>query len=222
MAPRIEDHWLWLGLGVFTFIAIRGVSQGLQHIVTLTTVHQPVPFLQPSTHPSHIHPSLKLGKQDAIKTTSLSTLASCTNIEIRKAATKILCERFFAHGPSRNRLLNDLSSTKPRVRHRAKLAFALLCEHDVVQEVVLPPTPRALRSSREQGRRRLDWMGEGEAREPERRGGLDDSVEERDLRRRRREAMVINEGDRPVSLDDVWMRDGDGRMSTDETLTRLI
>lgn len=36
--------------------------------------------------------------------------------------------------------------------------------------------------------------------------------EERDLRRRRREAIVINEGDRPFSQDDVFMRDGDGGM----------
>jgi len=30
--------------------------------------------------------------------------------------------------------------------------------------------------------------------------------------------MVLNEGDRPVSQEDVWMRDGEGRLSTDETL----
>ncbi|KAF2791560.1 hypothetical protein K505DRAFT_280489 [Melanomma pulvis-pyrius CBS 109.77] len=204
MVPRIEDHWLWLGLGVFTFLAVRGVSHGLTQIVTLTTVHQPGP--RPSI------PLLRLGKEDAIKTSSLETLATCDNVEIRKAATKILCERFFAHGPSRSRLLNDLSSAKPRVKHRAQLAFSLLCDHDVVQQVVLPPTPRALRSSRSEGRRTLDWR---DAREPEMRG-LEDSVEERDLRRRRREAMVINEGDRPVSQEDVWMRDGEGRMSTEE------
>lgn len=45
---------------------------------------------------------------------------------------------------------------------------------------------------------------------------LNGDLEERDLRRRRREAMVINEGDRPISQDDVWMRDGEGRMSTEE------
>lgn len=83
-----------------------------------------------------------------------------------------------------------------------------------MQEVVLPPTPRALRSSRSEGRRRLGW-GERDLREPELRES-EDSVEERDLRRRRREAMVINEGDRPVSQEDVWMRDGDGRLGTEE------
>lgn len=39
--------------------------------------------------------------------------------------------------------------------------------------------------------------------------------EERALRRRRREAMVINEGDRPVSQQDVYMRDDEGIMSAE-------
>jgi hypothetical protein len=151
-------------------------------------------------------------KEDSIKTSSLSTLASCSNIEIRKAATKILCERFFSHLPSRNRLLNDLSSTKPRVQRRARLAFGLLCEHGVVQEVQLPATPRALRSSRS---RRLQERDREDDRGPEMRG-LEDSAEERDLRRRRREAMVLHEGNRPVSQEDVWMRDGEGRFGTEE------
>jgi hypothetical protein len=192
---------------VFTFIAIRGVSHGLTHIVTLTHVSSPP-----------LHPTIPLpttNKEDSIKTPSLSTLASCSNIEIRKAATKILCERFFSHPPSRNRLLNDLTSPKPRVQRRARLAFGLLCEHGVVQEVQLPATPRALRSSR--SRRLQEGMrdAEGDDRGPEMRG-LEDSIEERDLRRRRREAMVLHEGDRPVSQEDVWMRDGDGRFGTEE------
>jgi len=36
------------------------------------------------------------------------------------------------------------------------------------------------------------------------------------LRRRRREAMVLHEGNRPVSQEDVWMRDGEGRFGTEE------
>jgi hypothetical protein len=171
--------------------------------VTLTHVTTP--------HPPII-PLPTSNKEDSIKTTSLSTLASCSNIEIRKAATKILCERFFSHLPSRNRLLNDLSSSKPRVQRRARLAFGLLCEHGVVQEVQLPATPRELRSSRS---RRLQERDGEDDRGPEMRG-LEDSAEERDLRRRRREAMVLHEGNRPVSQEDVWMRDGEGRFGTEE------
>lgn len=84
-----------------------------------------------------------------------------------------------------------------------------------MHEVQLPATPRALRSSRP--RRLQEGLSDGEAddRGPEMRG-LEDSVEERDLRRRRREAMVLHEGDRPVSQEDVWMRDGEGRFGTEE------
>jgi len=43
----------------------------------------------------------------------------------------------------------------------------------------------------------------------------EESPEEQALRRRRREAMVLNEGDRPVSQDDIIQRGG--RMTDDET-----
>jgi hypothetical protein len=32
--------------------------------------------------------------------------------------------------------------------------------------------------------------------------------------------MVLNEGDRPVSQEDVWMRDREGRMDTEERSRR--
>lgn len=37
-------------------------------------------------------------------------------------------------------------------------------------------------------------------------------VDERDLRRRRREAVVIHEGDGAIGREDVYMRDEEGRM----------
>lgn len=169
----------------------------------LTEVHQPAP--QPSI------PLPRLGKEDAIKTSSLEILALGPNTEIRKAATRILCERFFAHGPSRTRLLKDLNATDPDVKRRAKLAFSLLCELGLIQEVVAP-------RQRTWGINGVDFrtLPRGHLRS-RRRGRLgEDDVEERDLRRRRREAVVINEGDRPISQEDVYMRDGEGRISTEE------
>ncbi|KAF2869302.1 hypothetical protein BDV95DRAFT_629899 [Massariosphaeria phaeospora] len=198
MAPQIEDRWLWLGLGIFTFLAAKGVSHGLRHIVHLTEVHQ-----------APLHPTLplpKLGKEDAIKTSSLETLATCDNVEIRKAATKILCERFHANGPARRSLLRDLGSDNPKVEHKAQLAFNLLYENGVLTEPdPAPITPRAQSAGGALIRRSLPWLPAG-TRNPD--------VEERNLRRRRREAMVINEGDRPVSQEDVWMRNGEGEMNT--------
>jgi hypothetical protein len=46
---------------------------------------------------------------------------------------------------------------------------------------------------------------------------LEESPEEMALRRRRREAMVLNEGDRPVSQDDIIQRQGGGQMTEEET-----
>ena len=76
----------------------------------------------------------------------------------------------------------------------------------------MPAIPRALRSSRS---RRLQERHLEDDRGPEMRG-LEDSAEERDLRRRRREAMVLHEGNRPISQEDVWMRDDEGRFGTEE------
>ncbi|KAF2002843.1 hypothetical protein P154DRAFT_487776 [Amniculicola lignicola CBS 123094] len=214
MATRIDDRWLWLGLGMcaFTFLALKAIAPALHHIVheTIVTTAPPIPPLGAPFYGIH------KGKESAIKTSSLETLALSPNIDIRRAATKILCERFFSHTPSRNILLKELHSRDAEKRRRARLAFNLLCEYDVVSPaMVAPDTPR--RRPRRQGfglggyrglaeqRRVLPWGSRGAG-----------DVEQRDLRRRHREAMVINEGNRPVSEEDVWMRDGEGRMSTEE------
>ncbi|KAL5460805.1 hypothetical protein PMIN06_002559 [Paraphaeosphaeria minitans] len=201
MAHHIEDRWLWLGLGIFTFFAVRGVAHGLRRIVTLTEVHRSPPPIPP------------LRTEDAIKSSSLATLATCENVEIRKAATKILLDRFIAHPSAYKHLVRDANSQNEERKHAAYLAFSLLEDYGHVGHQYgvpqpMPATPQAHRL----GARR-EWLrgGEGSTR-----GALSGDLEERELRRRRREAMVINEGDRPFSQEDVWMRDGDGRMSTEE------
>ncbi|KAF1975653.1 hypothetical protein BU23DRAFT_597440 [Bimuria novae-zelandiae CBS 107.79] len=199
MAHHIEDRWLWLGLGIFTFLAAKTVSHGLRRIVSLTEVHR-----NPPPPPSTL-------TEDAIKTSSLSTLATCQNVEIRKAATKILLDRFIAHPSAYKHLIRDANSKNEQCRHAASLAFSLLEEYGYVgHQYGVPPPVLATPLHHRAGARR-EWLRAGPTRDS--RGG---SAEERDLRRRRREAMVIHEGDRPVSQEDVWMRDEAGRMSTDE------
>ncbi|KAF2636112.1 hypothetical protein P280DRAFT_473262 [Massarina eburnea CBS 473.64] len=201
MAPTIEDRYLWLGLGVFTFVAVKAVAHGLRHIVTLTEVHNPLP-VPPPQPPADSSPRRK---EDSIKTSSLITLATCTNIEIRRAATQILCERFQAHPSAWRLLLRDLKSQDPETLRSAHLAINLLAENGTLKSVggkKLRDYPR--------------WLANGGAAGVRvRSGGLRDP-EERELRRRRREAMIINEGDRPVSQEDVYMRDGEGRISWEE------
>lgn len=197
MAPsiaNIPDHYLWLGLGthsptqlstqlttppgVFTFIAVQQVSHGLLHILTLTEIHR-LPPARPPHPPSPTH------QEDTIKTSSLLTLATSPNLDIRTSATKILCQRFFASPSAKKLWQKDLQSSDPEVKHRAQLVYNLLSEHDV-----------GLAMPRERWRVHQPSLATLE-------------LDVQDLRRRRREAVVIHDGDadRPVGEEDLFMRD---------------
>ena len=209
MTLQISDRCLWLSLGIFTYAAIRAASHGLRHIRSLTEVHNPPP--QPS-------PRLT---EDAIKPSSLSTLATCSNVEIRKAATKILLDRFIAHPSAYKHLVRDAHSKDEGRRHAAYLAFSLLEEYGFVgHSYGVPPPIGAVLGGLVNHRTgvRREWLRANPTRPMRDSRGVD--PEERDLRRRRREAMVINEGDRPITQDDVFMRDGEGWMGGDDVVGR--
>lgn len=151
---------------------------------TLTQVRDPKPG------PRAIPPTAPARQEDAIKTSSLLTLATCHNAEIQSSAIKLLCNRFYSSPAARKALIKDLHSKDDEVKHRAQLAFDLLCETGVWREYSAPPTtPRG--SWRLLGQR--EW-------------GLRRETAERDVRRRRREAVVIHEGDGAVGREDVYMR----------------
>ncbi|KAG9188239.1 hypothetical protein G6011_02162 [Alternaria panax] len=201
MAPNIPDHWLWLGLGtmppspinlpaplthssgVFTFIAVQQVSHGLDNIRALTEIRNPqnIPQQQrtiPSGPPTH--------QEDAIKTSSLLTLATSHNNDIRASATKILCTRFYASKSAKDLLIKDLYCADGEVLHRAQLAFNLLGDMGVwIDDSLLANNG-------------LRW----DVVQP-RTGGSSQG----DVRRRRREAMVISDGQGLIGSDDVYMRD---------------
>lgn len=79
--------------------------------------------------------------------------------------------------------------------HRAQLAFNLLCEMGVWRDTTFPPQiPRGeWRLMESRGR-----VGEG-------------SGSERDVRRRRREAVVISDGEGGIGGREVFMGDQEGR-----------
>ena len=221
MAPNIPDRYLWLGLGsthplmstnisplivagVFTFFAVQHVASGLRAVKSLTTVHRPV------SRPLSQSPATL--QEDAIKTESLLVLATSPNSEIKASATKILCERFYANDAAKKLLLKDLGSRKAHVQRRAQLAIQLLRDYGVFRG-------RGLSYGYENIEPRVQWDGveiwEGGVES----GGLreqgEGGEEERDARRRRREAVVIHDGDGRVGEGDVWMRDREGVMSLD-------
>ncbi|XP_014558428.1 hypothetical protein COCVIDRAFT_94311 [Bipolaris victoriae FI3] len=199
MAPNIPDHWLWLGLGVFTFIAVQQVSHGLQNMRTLTAIHNPqnVPS-QRRTIPSS--PRSPTHQEDAIKTSSLLTLATSHNNDIRASATKILCTRFYASKTAKDLLIKDLYSKDQEVVHRAQLAFNLLCDMGVWRDSSLAPRiPRG-------GWRLMESRAQV--------GGVGSS--ERDVRRRRREAVVISDGEGTIASRGVFARDHEGEDDQDD------
>ncbi|KAJ4987369.1 hypothetical protein SVAN01_07107 [Stagonosporopsis vannaccii] len=211
MAPNIPDHYLWLSLGVFTFFAIQHVSSGLRTVKSLTTVRRPPP------QPLGIHTSTS--QEDAIKTTSLLTLAQSPNIEIRTSATTLLCERFYANPSALKLLLRDLGSADKHVQRSAQLAFRLLRDYGMFRAHGLSYGFGGLEP--QAGWENVEVFGGGRPRRSLRESERD-AEEERDVRRRRREAVVVHDGEGRVGEGDVWMRDRDGVMNLDMEVGELV
>lgn len=207
-------------LGVFAFVAAKGVAYGLRSIVNLTEVHKSPPEAAIPSSP----PRQRVVK-GAIRTSSLQALATCSNFEIRKAAIMLLCERVLAHEPSRRQLQTDLLSPDPELSRMARLAYRLIRNYSDVEMPEMRSgwecpschflDPHGDRTACQQCRlpaflRYLPGATLPSSRHAE------EQVEERELRRRRREAVVINDGDRPVLQEDVYMRDAAGHVVTEE------
>ena len=122
-------------------------------------------------------------------------------------ATKILCDRFMKNSEAKQLLISDFHSPNPELQENALKALKLLNCH-VVSSDRYSSSELADLPLRSAYFRTLPVRG-ARARPHE------ESTEEQALRRRRREAMVLNEGDRPVSQDDIIQRGG--RMTDDET-----
>lgn len=58
MATRIDDRWLWVGVGVTAFFAIKGIQYALQDIVRLTEIdpYQYEPKTRDEDHPEDSMP----------------------------------------------------------------------------------------------------------------------------------------------------------------------
>lgn len=159
---------------------------------TLTAIRDPqnIPSHR-RTIPSSPSPGSPTHQEDAIKTSSLLTLATSHNNDIRASATKILCTRFYASKTAKDLLIKDLYSKDDEVVHRAQLALNLLCDMGVWRDSTLAPrTPRG-------GWRLMESRAQT--------GGVGGS--EREVRRRRREAMVISDGEGGIASGDLFMGD---------------
>ncbi|KAF2085636.1 hypothetical protein K490DRAFT_67519 [Saccharata proteae CBS 121410] len=246
MASKIPDTYLWIGLGVCLFAAVRGVSYGLRVVYDLTEVHP-----QPETEASGSQ-----GTEDDISLPSLQVLATKhTNPEVRKAATALIVERFAASTSAMNLLTQDLRAPHgTRARRSVDRAVSLLDDHGVDAEILRPdPSEHASPPQLEPieitipGLPQTDQLRSGPRREAvapaadatlttveelfnmlfsgsdEPDAGANWVVVERDniggflqsrARRRRtrnREAVVVNDGDRPLSQADIIQFAASGR-----------
>ncbi|KAI9834734.1 MAG: hypothetical protein M1819_002819 [Sarea resinae] len=128
-----DDAWLWIGLGLFSFIALRTVNRQLHEVRRITEVSsdekQPQVVCQET--------------EDALKLDTLQKLAEGANYDLRGAALKIICERS-SKGPTYDLLLEDLAGQNPRLRDRALTALRFLCGSPASHRVSVQSTYTAL------------------------------------------------------------------------------
>ncbi|KAF2421028.1 hypothetical protein EJ08DRAFT_683194 [Tothia fuscella] len=198
MPFKLDDRALWLSLGVFAFIAVRTISYALNETLRLTEIHE-----EPRKHFCDVCQDT----EDAIKADSLSVLAKSSNLEIRQAAIRILCTRFLAIPANLRSLHHDSESSNPRTSHRAFLLYKLLLQH-VPDHRELDSLKKGLENDIPFDAHNIHGV-HGTPPAPRMRE-REESFEEQALRRRRREAIVLNEGDRPLSQDDIIQRNGSG------------
>jgi hypothetical protein len=136
------------------------------------------------------------------------------------SAIRILCNRFLSNPHNIRKLDRDSISSDPETARRALLLYKLLVryapEHGALD--TLNGTVDDQFSSRTAHGRGLGYYNPPRPRERE------ESHEEQALRRRRREAIVLNEGDRPLSQDDIIQRSGSSTVMRprDEVETRRV
>jgi hypothetical protein len=225
-----------LKLGVFTFFALKAVHYGLASIYALTETHEePKRFgvctvsqetedgrsLFPHPPPEYFHLRCKDHlplTTAAVNPESLTTLATSTNYDIRNAAIKILVDRFLSIPAARSSLSADLDSSDPAIRDVARRTVKLLERHaDCYHSQHLQTLKRQAGLDRQECSAsheplmRADWTwSSSETRMRQR----EESPEEQARRRNRREAIVLNDSDRPVTQDDIIQRVDSGSRNT--------
>ncbi|KAI9806802.1 MAG: hypothetical protein M1833_002458 [Piccolia ochrophora] len=112
---RYQDAALWLGLGFFSFAALRIATRQLHHVRKVTEVSG-------DTAQSHI---VDQETEDALKLDTLCKLAEGSSFDLRDAALKIICERS-ATGPTLGLLLQNVASCDPQTRSEAIVALLFL------------------------------------------------------------------------------------------------
>lgn len=122
--------------------------------------------------------------------------------DVTTRATKLLCDRFLKNVGARKLLSADIESGDHEIQERARKVVRLLMDNATSHQIGrLTNDPRL----RESPHLRAIIPPSSDVRlRP-----VEESPEERSLRRRRREAMVLNEGG-PVSQENIIQRHSNG------------
>ncbi|QDS68407.1 hypothetical protein FKW77_010774 [Venturia effusa] len=200
MSLNISDRWLFLGIGAFAVVAIHGVGCALKDVLRLTEIHE-----QPRQ--KHVC-AVSQDTEDAIQLLSLRTLTKSHNLDIRNAAIRIVCDRFLSDASKVTELTQDYYSADMHRRLQACNVLNLLEKFASPDAYVAVSFLEILRDNANQAA--SPWLAEVEQWDQQRAGPLsrlrEESFEEQALRRRRREAVVVNEGDHPVTQQDIIQR----------------
>ncbi|GIZ43747.1 hypothetical protein CKM354_000696300 [Cercospora kikuchii] len=130
MATRIDDRWLWLGVGVFFYFAAKYVKYAVTDIVRLTEL-DPAQF--PANDADHgAHP------EESIEVKTLKTLCLSPNPSIAAAAHSLVIRRFAAQPNAIDILRRDIDSKNPETSRRAKQAVQYLYDFDLELRHSLP------------------------------------------------------------------------------------
>ncbi|KZF25994.1 hypothetical protein L228DRAFT_257502 [Xylona heveae TC161] len=149
MPNLTDDRWLWLGLGVLSFFAIRAVSSQLGIVQRLTGVsseQRPPHVICQDTEDGNFEGfpnGFFLLTISALNLDTLQKLTEGSSYDLRGAALKIICERA-VRSPSFDQLLDDLAGPGPELRDRALTALKFLCESPVRSQITTLATFTAL------------------------------------------------------------------------------
>ncbi|KAK4499154.1 hypothetical protein PRZ48_009666 [Zasmidium cellare] len=119
MANHINDHWLWLGFGLFFLAAAKGVQYAINDIATLTELDS----IDPKPHDEE-------RPEDSVSIATLRSLSAHPNPSIASAAQSLIVTRFAASPNAADLITKDLTSDDVDVQRKAKQAIAYLQEWD--------------------------------------------------------------------------------------------
>ncbi|KAI4716486.1 hypothetical protein E4T48_07308 [Aureobasidium sp. EXF-10727] len=115
MSWEIQDRHLWLGFGVFLFVAVKGIEKCLRTTIKLSEIYDPV----------YAKAANGTQAEESISLEALSTLVTSPNQDISNSATSLILSRFAQDDSATSSLTNDLFSPSADTRLSAKRTLDL-------------------------------------------------------------------------------------------------